>query len=88
MNQVIVNIIVAVLGIAIGFIVCTKVVGEGLYKKFFAGTMNVAIDPDTNEAYMSLGLDKTPQEIMAKQKFVLLYINRIQMDDPQNKQTT
>ena len=45
MSQVIVNIIVAILGMAIGFIVCSKVVANGLFQKFYSGFLNVTIDP-------------------------------------------
>ena len=77
MSQVIVNIIVAILGMAIGFIVCSKVVANGLFQKFYSGFLNV-----------SLGLDKQPKDI-CKSKFALFCINQINpsKEDTQNKQT-
>ena len=46
MSQVIVNIIVAILGMAIGFTVCSKVVAKGLFQKFYSGFLNVTIEPE------------------------------------------
>ena len=88
MSQVIVNIIVAILGMAIGFIVCSKVVANGLFQKFYSGFLNVTIDPEDGQVYMSLGLDKQPKDI-CKSKFALFCINKIDPSkvDTQNKQT-
>ena len=58
MNQVIVNIVVAILGMAIGFTVCSKVIARGLFQKFYSGFLNVTIDPDDGQVYMSRGLYK------------------------------
>ena len=88
MSQVIVNIIVAILGMAIGFIVCSKVVANGLFQKFYSGFLNVTIDPEDGQVYMSLGLDKQPKEIW-NSKFALFCINKIEppKEGTQNKQT-
>lgn len=88
MNQLIVNIVVAILGMAIGFIVCSKVVARGLFQKFYSGFLNVTIDPEDGQVYMSLGLDKQPKDI-CKSKFALFCINKIDpsKENTQNKQT-
>ena len=88
MSQLIINIIVAILGMAIGFIVCSKVVANGLFQKFYSGFLNVTIDdPEDGQVYMSLGLDKQPKDI-CKSKFALFCINKIDVskEDTQNKQ--
>lgn len=88
MSQIIVNIIVAILGMAIGFTVCSKVVAKGLFQKFYSGFLNVTIDPEDGQVYMSLGLDKQPKDI-CKSKFALFCINQIDpsKENTQNKQT-
>lgn len=88
MNQLIVNIIVALLGMAIGFIVCSKVVANGLFQKFYSGFLNVTVDPEDGQVYMSLGLDKQPKDI-CKSKFALFCINKIEppKKGTQNKQS-
>ena len=88
MSQVIVNIIVAILGMAIGFIVCSKVVANGLFQKFYSGFLNVTIDPEDGQVYMSLGRDKQPKDI-CEGKFALFCINKIEppKEDTQNKHT-
>ena len=88
MNQLIVNIIVALLGMAIGFIVCSKVVANGLFQKFYSGFLNVTVDPEEGQVYMSLGLDKQPKDI-CKSKFALFCINKIEppKEGTQNKQS-
>ena len=52
MNQLIVNIVVAILGMAIGFTVCSKVDALGLFQKFYSGFLNVTMDPEDGQVYI------------------------------------
>lgn len=76
MNQILVNIIVAILGMAIGFMTCSKVVAMGLFQKFYSGTLNVSQDPEDGQIYLSVGLDKSPQKLF-ESKFAMFNINKI-----------
>lgn len=88
MTQILINIIVAILGMAIGFFACSQVVAKGLFHQFYSGILNVTMDPDDGEVYMSLGLDRQPKDIY-KSKFALFCINKIDppKEDTQNKQS-